>query len=49
MGPSTVSLADGNGDHVTLASAIPGFTFIEETVFGQVTIGASKSVCGEED
>ena len=35
MGPSTVSLADGNGDHVTMASPIPASTAIRGTLFGQ--------------
>ena len=43
MGPSTVSLADGNGDHVTMASVIPGSTFMAGTLFGEYTIGASLS------
>ena len=44
MAPSTVSLADGIGDHVTAASAIPGSTFIIGTLFGAVTTGGSLSV-----
>ena len=43
MTPSKVSLAVGNGDHETLASAIPGSTFLGATGFGQVTTGASMS------
>ena len=35
MGPSTVSLADGNGDHVTMASAIPASTFMAGTLLGE--------------
>ena len=35
MTPSTVSLADGNGDQVTLTSTIPASTFIIGTSFGQ--------------
>ena len=41
--PSTLSLADGNGDHVTLATAIPASTFMEATVLGHATVGASLS------
>ena len=44
IGPSTVSLADGNGNHVTMASAIPGSTFMAGTLLGQYTIGGSLSV-----
>ena len=35
MTPSTVSLAVGNGDHMTLASAIPESTYFIGTLFGQ--------------
>ena len=41
MSPST---ADGDSDHVTLASAIPGSTVILATVFGHKTVGGSLSV-----
>ena len=43
MAPSTVSLADGIGDQVTLASAIPGSTAIIGISFGQVRTGGSLS------
>ena len=35
MTPSTVSLAEGDGDQVTLASVIPALTFTEGMLFGQ--------------
>ena len=44
MEPSTASLAVGDGDHVTIAPAIPGSTFMEATVFGHMTVGGSLSV-----
>ena len=43
MEPSTASLAVGDGDHVTIAPAIPGSTFMEATVFGHMTVGGSLS------
>ena len=43
MTPSTVSLAVGNGDHITLASAIAASTYFIGTLFGQYTIGTSMS------
>ena len=47
MSPSTVSLAVGDTDHVTLASAIPGSTVMLATVFGHKTVGGSLSVSGK--
>ena len=44
IGPSTVSLADGNGNHVMMAFAIAGSTFMAGTLLGQYTIGGSLSV-----
>ena len=48
MTPSTMSLADGNGDQVTLAAVIPVATNTEGTVFGEVTTGGTLSVLREE-
>ena len=48
MEPSTASLAVGDGDHVTIAPAIPGSTFMEATLFGHMTVGASLSVLDKE-
>lgn len=42
--PSTVSLADGDGDHETVDNAVPGSTVAEGTSLGHVTAGASLSV-----
>ena len=44
MAPSKASMADGNGDQGTTASAIPGSTFIIRTSSGAVTTGGSVSV-----
>ena len=41
--PSTISTADGNGDQVTLASAIPGSTLIDGILLGAVITGPSLS------
>ena len=46
MTPSTVSLAVGNGDQVTLAVAVPAST-VTETVLGQKTVGGSLSALGK--
>ena len=35
MGPSTVSLAEGKGNQITLATAIEGSTFLMRTLLGQ--------------
>ena len=43
MTPSTVSLAVGDGDHVTIAPAIPRSTVMLATVFGHKTVGDSLS------
>ncbi len=42
--PSTISLADGDGDHLTVDNAVPASTFMEGTSLGHVTVGASLSV-----
>ena len=43
MTPSTVSLAVGDGDHVTTAPAIPGSTVMFATLFGHKTAGGLLS------
>ena len=43
MAPSTTSVADGNGDQLTAASAIPGST-LDWTLLGVVITGPSLSV-----
>ena len=47
MSPSTVSLAVGDGDQVTLAVIVPADTFTE-TVLGQKTVGSSLSALGKK-
>ena len=46
MTPSTVSLAIGDGDQVTLAVIVPAST-LTETVLGQKTVGGSLSALGK--
>ena len=43
MTPSTTSVADGDCDQTTAAYGIPGSTFIEGTLFGEVITGPSLS------